>query len=191
LDVIEAEIDWLHRSGRIPEGVECQILKEELVPEPGEIVVFTAHFARGSGLPASDFFRAFLDRYELQQHHLLANTVFILSSFVDSCEGFVGLWPSLELWAKLYTLRINSVQDPSKPVPKTVVQCGACIVVPRQKSPYVKMVGLDSCRKWQRTFFYVKNTDTTYLINLPAYVAGEPSRANKLYNTKFSHKETN
>jgi hypothetical protein len=40
-------------------------------------------------------------------------------------------------------------------------------------------------------FFYVKNTGATDLINLPAYVAGEPSQANWLYNLKLSHKETN
>jgi hypothetical protein len=43
------------------------------------------------------------------------------------------------------------------------------------------MVGLESCRKWQRTFFYV----------LPTYVLGNPSRANWLYNPKNTHKETN
>jgi hypothetical protein len=45
-DVTEAEIDWLYQSRRIPAGVACQITKEELVlePEPGELVVFTAHF---------------------------------------------------------------------------------------------------------------------------------------------------
>jgi hypothetical protein len=161
------------------------------VPEPGEIVVFTAHFIRGFGLPSSSFFRSFLDRYELQPHHLPANAVFLLSSFVAFCEGFVGLLPSLTLWARLYTLRINSIQDPNLPLPKPVVQCGACIVVPRQKSPHVKMAGLDSCRKWQRNFFYVKNAGPVDLINLPDYVAGEPSRANWTYNPKDSHSETN
>jgi hypothetical protein len=148
------------------------------------VVVFTAHFVRGLGFPVSDFFRKFLDYYELQPHHLPANAVFTLSSFAAFCEGYVGLWPSLQLWACLYILRINSIQDRN-------VQCGACIVVPRQKSPHVKMSGLESCRKWQKTFFYVKNTGEADLINLPACVPGEPSRANWLYNPKDSHKETN
>jgi hypothetical protein len=34
-------------------------------PEPGERVVFITHFERGFGLPASDFFRDFLDTYDL------------------------------------------------------------------------------------------------------------------------------
>jgi hypothetical protein len=53
------------------------------------------------------------------------------------------------------------------------------------------MVGLESCRKWRRTFFSVKNTDKEDLINLPTYVLGNPSRANWLYNPKNTHKETN
>jgi hypothetical protein len=85
-DVSQAEIDWLYRSRRIPEEVFCRIPGKELepAPEPGEIVVFAAHFERGFGLPASDFFRRFLDFYEFQtppssgQCHLLS---FILCLF--------------------------------------------------------------------------------------------------------------
>jgi hypothetical protein len=65
--VSQGEIDWLYRSWRIPEEVFCRIPGDELehVPEPSEIVVFAAHFERGFGLPASDFFQRFLNFYEL------------------------------------------------------------------------------------------------------------------------------
>jgi hypothetical protein len=51
-DVTQAEIDWLYRSRRIPEEVWCRIPGEERQPEPepGEHVVFAAHFERGLGL---------------------------------------------------------------------------------------------------------------------------------------------
>jgi hypothetical protein len=92
-DVMEAEIDWLYWSWRIPEGVTCQILGNELEPmlNPGEVVFFTAHFERGFGLPASDFFQRFLEFYKLQPHHLPGNAIFYLSSFVSFMEGYVGL----------------------------------------------------------------------------------------------------
>ena len=122
-DVSQAEIDWLYRSRRIPEEVFCRIpgKEREPTPEPGEVVVFTAHFERGFGLPASDFFRRFLDFYELQPHHLPANAIFYLSSFVSFMEGFVGLLPTVETFARFYNLRINSIQDPQLPTPKPVV----------------------------------------------------------------------
>jgi hypothetical protein len=62
-DVKQAEINWLYRSRRIPAPVSCRIPDKELEPAPreGEVVVFSVHFERGFGLPASDFFRRFLD----------------------------------------------------------------------------------------------------------------------------------
>ncbi|KAK1629626.1 hypothetical protein QYE76_003941 [Lolium multiflorum] len=91
-DVSQAEIDWLYRSRRIPKEVFCWILgnEREPVPNPGEVVVFTTHFERGFGLPASDFFRRFLDFYELQPHHLPDNAIFYLSSFFSFMEVQCG-----------------------------------------------------------------------------------------------------
>ncbi|KAM0829463.1 hypothetical protein ACQ4PT_066867 [Festuca glaucescens] len=192
-DVSQTEIDWLYRSRRIPEEVFCRIpgKEREPTPEPGEVVVFTAHFERGFGLPASDFFRRFLDFYELQPHHLPANAIFYLSSFVSFMEGFVGLLPTVETFARFYNLRINSIQDPQLPTPKPVVQCGACILTPRQGSPFYKFFGLESCRAWQETFFYVWNAGTSDFINLPAYLPGAPARTNWRFNPKEGHVETN
>ncbi|KAK1652290.1 hypothetical protein QYE76_070095 [Lolium multiflorum] len=123
-DMSQAEIDWLYWSRRIPEEVFCRIPGEEHepMPNPGEVVVFTAHFERGFGLPASEFFWRFLDFYRLQPHHVPGNAVFYLSSFVSFMEGFVGLWPTVETFARFYNLRINSIQDPDLPLPKPIVQ---------------------------------------------------------------------
>jgi hypothetical protein len=161
------------------------------VLRPGEVVVFTAHFYRGFVLPASDFLWRFLDFYKLEPHHLPGNAVFYLSSFVSFMEGFVGLWPTVETFARFYNLRINSIQDPQLPLRKPVVQCGACIITPRQKSPYYKLSGLESYRKWQQTLFYVRNSSPTDLINLSAYVPGVPARTNWQFNPKDNHDETN
>ena len=108
-DVNQAEIDWLYRSRRIPEEVMYRIPGEELepAPEPGEVVVFAAHFERGFSLPASNFFREFLDFYELQPHHLPGNAIFYLSSYVSFMEAFVGLLPTIPTFARFYNLRIN------------------------------------------------------------------------------------
>jgi hypothetical protein len=113
-DVSQVEIDWLYRPLRIPEEVFCRIPGDEREPATrlGEVVVFTAHFERGFGLRASDFFRPFLDFYKLQPHHLPSNAIFYLSSFVSFMEGVASLWPTTETFAKFYNLRINSIQDP-------------------------------------------------------------------------------
>jgi hypothetical protein len=40
----------------------------------------------------------------------------------------------------------------------------------RKGSDFPKIELLESCKKWQKSFFYVKNTTDVDLINPPAYV---------------------
>ncbi|KAK1607955.1 hypothetical protein QYE76_031628 [Lolium multiflorum] len=192
-EVTQHEIDWLYRSRRIPEGVSCRRPGDEIEPDlqDGEFVVFLAHFERGFGLPASDFFRRFLDFYQLQPHHLPGNAIFYLSCYATFMEAYMGLRPTRETFARFFSLRINSVQGKEIPKPKPPVQCGSCIIGSRQGSPFFKFAGLDSCRAWERTFFYVKNTGAADLINLSAFNPAVPTRANWSYNPKDSHIETN
>ncbi|KAK1613868.1 hypothetical protein QYE76_019385 [Lolium multiflorum] len=192
-DVKQPEIDWLYHSRRIPAEVSCRLPRGEVEPAPeaGEYVVFSAHFERGFGLPASNFFREFLDFYKLQPHHLPGNAIFYLSCFVSFMEAYVGLLPSKEAFARFFGLRINLVQGKNIPNPKPPVQCGSCIISARQGSPFFKFSGLESCRAWQQTFFYVKNKGTADFINLPAYLPGTPSKTNWTYNPGTNHIETN
>ncbi|KAK1610957.1 hypothetical protein QYE76_034630 [Lolium multiflorum] len=192
-DVKQPEIDWLYRSRRIPAEVACRLPRGEVEPAPeaGEYVVFSAHFERGFGLPASNFFREFLDFYQLPPHHLPGNAIFYLSCFVSFMEAYVGLLPSKEAFARFFGLRINSVQGKNIPNPKPPVQCGSCIISARQGSPFFKFSGLESCRAWQQTFFYVKNKGAADFINLPAYQPGTPSKTNWAYNPATNHIETN
>ncbi|KAK1627151.1 hypothetical protein QYE76_001466 [Lolium multiflorum] len=185
-NVTQAEIDWLYRSRRIPEEVWCRIPGKERQPEPqpGEVVVFAAHFERGLGLPASDFFRRFLDFYELQPHHLPGNAIFYLSSFTTFMEGYCSITPSVDNFSFFYYLRKNSIQDRKLPQPKPFVRCGGCILSPRAGSNFYKLSGLDSVRTWQRTFFYVRNGGPEDFINLPAYLPGPPSMKNWLHHPK-------
>ena len=99
-------IDFLRKTRRLPGADQVRVRlapAKEITPEPeeGERVVFHSHFLRGIGLPASAFFRSFLDFYQLQPHHLTPNTVVLLSAFVTLCEGFLGVLPTLELWGVL------------------------------------------------------------------------------------------
>ncbi|KAK1666839.1 hypothetical protein QYE76_054998 [Lolium multiflorum] len=192
-DVNQHEIDWLYRSRRIPEGVSCRLPGNEIEPvlEPGEFVVFLAHFERGFGLPASDFFRQFLDFYQLQPHHLPGNAIFYLSCYATFMEGYIGVRPTRETFARFFSLRINSVQGKEIPRPKPPVQCGSCIIGSHQGSPFFKFSGLESCRLWQGTFFYVKNTGAPDLINLPAFNPAPPAKVNWSFFPGMNHIETN
>ncbi|KAK1604170.1 hypothetical protein QYE76_027843 [Lolium multiflorum] len=97
----EDDIERLVRLRRIPAEVITRAPGVEMDPRPnpGERVVFGAHFDRGLGLPASHFFRRFLDFFGLQPHHLPANACVLLSCYVAFIEGYAGLWPDVEFGA--------------------------------------------------------------------------------------------
>ncbi|KAK1631114.1 hypothetical protein QYE76_005429 [Lolium multiflorum] len=86
----EDDIERLVRLRWIPAEVITRAPDEEIEPkpDPGERVVFGAHFDRGLGLPASNFFREFLDYFGMQPHHLPANACVLLSCYV----AFMGLF---------------------------------------------------------------------------------------------------
>jgi hypothetical protein len=71
------------------------------------------------------------------------------------------------------------------------MQCGACILTPRQGSTFYRFTGLESCRAWQETFFYVRNSGPSDFINLLAYIPGAPAKTNWRLNQKEGHDETN
>ena len=100
------EIQTLIQARKMQEGILWREPGREIVPGPceGERVVFVPHFERGFVLPASTFFRDFLDFHRLQPHHLAANFVMILAGFVTLCEGYLGCRPSLLLWKRLFNL---------------------------------------------------------------------------------------
>jgi hypothetical protein len=87
-------------------------------PESGERIVFISHFERGFGLPTSDFFRDFLDTYDLQPHHLPANAVMILSAFAAFCEGFAGTLKMKQI-IKSGTQSAATAPAPAKPAPSS------------------------------------------------------------------------
>jgi hypothetical protein len=118
--VTPADIEWITNTRRVPTGVSCRLSVGKAVsaPEPTERVVFIAHFERGFALPVSDFFRDFLDYYELQPHHLPANAVMTLSAFAAFCEGYAGIEAFIQGWSK-YTFNYGNkvLRSPGKRMP--------------------------------------------------------------------------
>jgi hypothetical protein len=93
-----ADIEWITNPRRVPTEVSSRLPAGETVPAPqaNERVVFIAHFEQGFALPVSDFFRDFLDYFELHPHHLPVNAVMTLSAFAAFCEGYTGIEPFVQ-----------------------------------------------------------------------------------------------
>ena len=101
-EVDDDHIEFLRKTRRLPSAdlVRARAAPEREVspaPEEGERVVFRSHLMRGLGLPASSFFRSFLEFHGLQPHHLTPNTMVLLAAFATLCEGFLGVLPTIQL----------------------------------------------------------------------------------------------
>jgi hypothetical protein len=68
-----------------------------------------------------------------------------------------------------------------------MTQCGAATIMSQKGSDFAKIELLESCKKWQNSFFYVKNTTDVDLLNLPAYVDILP---NEMKNWTYNPKNT-
>jgi hypothetical protein len=59
------------------------------------------------------------------------------------------------------------------------VICGTASFYARKSADFPGIKGKESCKKWQRSFFYVKNRkEGEDHINLPPFDAGGPEREN-------------
>jgi hypothetical protein len=118
-----------------------------------------------------------------------------LLAFAAFCEGYAGIEAFIQGWSKYFQLRKQSAQEPwgrnapletakeKKEWPMT--QCGAATIMSQKVSDFLKIELLESCKKWQKTFFYVKNTTAIDLINLPEYIDVSPmDMKNWTYNPR-------
>ncbi|KAK1630955.1 hypothetical protein QYE76_005270 [Lolium multiflorum] len=166
----EDDIARLVRLRRIPPEVITSVPGEEIEPrpEPGERVVFGAHFDRELGLPASHFFRRFLDFFGLQPHHLPANACILLSCYVAFMEGYAVLWPNVEFWSRLFYIKAQTIEGHLR-------TCGAASIYSRTGTPFPRIPTVDSVKNWQMSFFYVRNDNPAFdRLNLPEYNPAPP-----------------
>ncbi|KAK1678362.1 hypothetical protein QYE76_039210 [Lolium multiflorum] len=177
----EDDIERLVRLRRISSEVITRVPGDEVEPRPnpGERVVFGAHFDRGLGLPASHFFRRFLDFFGLQPHHLPANACVLLSCYVAFMEGYAGLWPDIDFGSRLFFIK-------AQPMDGRLRACGAASIYSRPGTPFPKIPTVDSVKKWHMSFFYVRNENPAFdRLNLPEYNPAPPvSRINWGHNAR-------
>jgi hypothetical protein len=96
----------------------------------------------------------------------------ILSTFATLCEAYLGIWPNVELFRRLIYFKTQTAET----VP---VICGTASFYACKTADFPSIKGKDSCKKWQRSFFYTKNLkEGEDHINLLPFEAGGPEQDN-------------
>jgi hypothetical protein len=108
-----ASLRWL--MGWQAPGFEHK-LKRGVVPlanlAPGDFVFFSAYAPAGLVPPVSSFFLMLLEFYGLQLQHLSPNSITLVAIFVQLCEMFVGVRPSMRLFHRFFIMKAASQRSP-------------------------------------------------------------------------------
>jgi hypothetical protein len=117
-------------------------------PSKKEIVMLKSHIDRGLSLPPSYFLKSMLRHYRLQLHHIAPNSFTIIAGFVALCEGFLGIYPRIDLFCLYFNIHNNRDSNGD------LRNCGSVSFVPRSGKSYPYIEPHDSAKGWRGSFFY-------------------------------------
>ena len=153
-DITDRDIQELITEGYLPttEGLAWRAAPAgEVTPSPqaGEKVYLKAQLVRGVSLPISHFFLSVLNHYKVQPHNLSPNSILVLSNFAALCEGYLGIRPRLDLFVYFFTIKREAGHSREE-----LRNCGTISFKIRPGRRFPDIVGHESCKNWQRTYFY-------------------------------------
>src|SRR3954464_1415520 len=118
-------------------------------PQAGEKVYLKAQLVRGVSLPISHFFLSVLNHYKVQPHNLSPNSILVLRNFAALCEGYLGIRPRLDLFVYFFTVKREAGHSREK-----LRNYGTISFKIRPGRRFPDIVGHESCKNWQQTYFY-------------------------------------
>jgi hypothetical protein len=78
-------------------------------PPFGYVVSFVHHHERGFAAPASCFMRGLCYHYIVELHNFVPNAISQAATFVDVCEGFLGIPANVDLWVHLFRAELHTL----------------------------------------------------------------------------------
>uniref|UniRef100_A0ACD5W6E8 Uncharacterized protein n=1 Tax=Avena sativa TaxID=4498 RepID=A0ACD5W6E8_AVESA len=118
-------------------------------PQAGEKVYRKAQLVRGVSLPISHFFLFVLNHYRVQPHNLSPNSILVLSNFAALCKGYLGIRPRLDLFVSFFTVKREAGRSKEE-----LRNCDTISFNIRPVRRFPDIVGHESYKNWQRTYFY-------------------------------------
>ncbi|KAE8770691.1 hypothetical protein D1007_57525 [Hordeum vulgare] len=105
-------------------------------------------------------------------HHLVVNVVWYIACFVMLCKAYLGIRPFPTFFPHFFYFR-------SEKHGTVYYSCGSTVIYRWNGPPFPRMKFRDSYKKWQRTFFYVRNIgEGRNRVRLPAFTDAPPDATN-------------
>src|SRR4051812_2536927 len=153
-DFTDRDIQEMVAEGYLPAtgGLAWRVAPDGKVtpsPQAGEKVYLKAQLVRGVSLAISHFFLSILNHYKVHPHNLSPNSILVLSNFAVLCEGYLGIRPRLDLFVYFFTIKLEAGHSREE-----LRNCGTISFKIRPGRRFPDIVGHESCKNWQRTYFY-------------------------------------
>jgi hypothetical protein len=181
--VNDVHVRALENEGLVAPHAESQRRTDHkaLVPAPSQtkILMLKSHVERGLSMPPYHFFSNLLKFYGLQLHHIATNSLVFVAGYAALCEGYLGIWPRVDLFQLFFSVRPNYEDDG---FPRT---CGTICFLPRRSKEYPFITPLDSSVGWRGSWFYMVDKaapSQTFGLHPFENIATEPLDSWKLVN---------
>jgi hypothetical protein len=130
----------------------------EREPNPpfGYVVSFIRHHERGFAASASRFMRELCYRYGVELHNFIPNAISQAATFVDVCEGFIGIPPNWDLWVHLFRVELHTLSTPEPRVRRAMRAGGMSISLWEScREFYIPCMMTSNNAEWERGWFYL------------------------------------
>jgi hypothetical protein len=131
-------------------------------PNPlyGYVVSFICFHERGFEAPASRFMRGLCYHYGVELHNFTPNAISQAATFVDVCEGFLGIPANWDLWVHLFRAELHTLVTP-EPLVRRAVRAGGVSISLREtrRELYILCTMTSNNAEWEREWFYLRNDE--------------------------------
>ncbi|KAL6629620.1 hypothetical protein ACP70R_029385 [Stipagrostis hirtigluma subsp. patula] len=129
----------------------------EVVPQPplGYVVIFARFHERGLAMPPHPFLLKVLGHYGVALHHLTPNGIQQMAIFIAICEGYLGINPSVNIWANFFDAELLKRKGDLQPV---AAGCAGIRLRSGRRNDYIDSWLTESNQGWHGDWFYLKNS---------------------------------
>jgi hypothetical protein len=164
----------LENGGQLTPNVDGQptawivppVADREPNPPYGYVVSFVRYHERGFAAPVSRFMRRLFYHYGVELHNFTPNAISQAATFVDVCEGFLGIPMNWDLWVHLFRAELHTLVTP-EPRVRLAVRAGGVSISLREsrRELYMPCTMTSNNAEWERGWFYFRNDEP----GLPPY----------------------
>jgi hypothetical protein len=137
-------------------------------PLDGYVVSFIRFHERGFAAPASRFMRALCHRDGVELHNFAPNAISQAATFVDVCEGYLGIPVNWDLWVHLFRAELFTQPTTEQRTRRAVRAGGMSLALRAQyKDDYIPCTMTTNNTGWEQGWFYLCNAEP----GLPPYTS--------------------